>query len=248
MANPFSGVKLAIQRFPKVVNLPGRLAFAILAFVSYVPNVMADVADYFGGVPAEVFLAAAIAIWILFEFYRFNRNYSAKQKQIKVGSQSKHLASKRAAVVTLGLHSADAESELTKFLSLVPNLEYIAFLGTAETAENKVLSDVVSKIINVFTSIKKENIRAWENANSLNMKDFYTNGKDAIDWLISQGVASEEILVEVSAGRRPMVFGAQAAGQKRGIEVVYLGYTWDHLSRTAIKTSQVPVVLETPVD
>lgn len=141
------------------------------------------------------------------------------------------LGRRRGVVVLVGLESDRAGSSLERLLVGAKNLEFIAFVGTHETRQSGVIDRVRSRVFAAAgVDIPAENIRVWEHNHAMSVGDFAESTSEALAWLTRCGVTGDEVVVDISEGRRMAGFGALQAADSYRAETQYLAYAWDHHS------------------
>ena len=140
----------------------------------------------------------------------------------------RQLAGRRAAVVVVGLDSDKPDSALSRLLARAERLEYLALLGTHETRAAKLTEQVPRLLAMHGRELPAANIRIWDENHSLSVADFAESATEALGWLARHDVAPEEIVADISAGRRPAGFGVVQASDTVRVESQYLACRWDH--------------------
>jgi hypothetical protein len=140
----------------------------------------------------------------------------------------RQLAGRRAAVVVVGLDSDQPDSALSRLLARADRLEFLALLGTPETRAGKITEQIPRLLAMHGREIVAANIRIWDENHALSVADFAESATEALGWLARHGVGPEEIVADITAGRRPSGFGVVQAADSVRVESQYLASRWDH--------------------
>jgi hypothetical protein len=140
----------------------------------------------------------------------------------------RQLAGRRAAVVVIGLDSDKPESALSRLLARADRLEFLAVLGTPETRSAKIAAQIPRLLAMHGREIPATHIRMWDENHALSVADFAESATEALGWLARHDVGPEEIVADISAGRRPAGFGVVQAADTVRVESQYLACRWDH--------------------
>lgn len=138
------------------------------------------------------------------------------------------LADRRGAVIILGLDSAHGGSPAARLLADLPNLRFLALIGTPETRDMNVASLLLDKIAPAAgVNLDGVVIRTWHDGNAESVADAHMATTEALHWMGSRGLDASEMIVDVSAGRRAAAFGANNAADALFVETQYLAADWD---------------------
>lgn len=178
-----------------------------------------------GSIAGQVLWTGVLVLVLMVCIVAWGRSFDKKSKVFQA-SHDVSVGHRRGAIVLVGLRSHEPGSALRKLLTHAGSLEYLALIGTPQTAEAQILKAVVEDI----ESIPISHIRIWEHGHAEDMEDFEACTTEAINWLRSKGLEKHEIVVDVTAGRRAMGFGAIIAATQSGIEAHELRFGWDTMA------------------
>jgi hypothetical protein len=185
--------------------------------------------------PGDIVWLAIVGGAALYVFVNYRRSFtdSAKQMHTRVFDRSTaRLDSKRALICVMGLESGRATSPLALLLSQLSHLDYLVLLGTPETKALGVSSQITHELLGASGfALGPDQVLIYEQGDSYSMEDFELATRQAASWLIHQGVSAEEIVCDITAGKRAMGFGVLLAADHIGVEVQYRDSNWDHQSK-----------------
>ena len=229
-------MRTQLNRFRQIVGMPNALAIATLLFGQSLLQLLESATDT---VLHQLAVLVALGAGVLFLYRRFMR--AATDGAAVMGQLSTaKLARRRGIVMLVGLDSDQPGSDVAQLLRTAGDAEYLAMLGTPETLKRGVVARIRNQLLPALgRSIPSNRIRVWEqNMNAESIADFEQSTRDAVAWMLRQGLSPEEIVVDVSAGRRPMAFGALTAAGALEVEVQYLAAPWDAGTNTPIRSQR----------
>lgn len=223
----------AVFGIPSVVVIAGFLLTESLVniVINLLPNWQAD-AIWLAGCTAAALLA----------FDRWNRSVSSTLRADRLGRDGDDkLTGRRGLVIVLGLNSQAPTSPVAKLLAACPNLEYLALVGTPQTQSRNVARDILETLApSLGRQVPAANVRVFEQGNNAqSVADFEQATRDAIAWMLRQGLEPHEVVVDTSDGRRAMGYGALVAAEQAGVEVQYLALEWDHMGNRPIPDQEM---------
>jgi len=140
----------------------------------------------------------------------------------------RQLAGRRAAVVVMGLDSDRPDSALSRLLARSDRLEFLALLGTPETRAARITDHIPRLLALHGRELPAAQIRVWDENHALSVADFAESATEALGWLARHDVRPEDVVADISAGRRPAGFGVVQAADTVRVESQYLACRWDH--------------------
>lgn len=154
------------------------------------------------------------------------------------------LPGRRGLVVLVGLDSAEPDSPAVSLFSMCPAVDYVAFVGTPETAQLGVVDTLVDKVLPaVGVTLDKSRTRRWEFGHAESVSAAEESVAEALRWMLGRGLDASEVVVDVSAGRRAMAYGAKDAADEHLVETHYLAAAWDTVANRPIAgTSSFKVI------
>jgi hypothetical protein len=180
-------------------------------------------------------LVGAVA---LYAFLRYRRSYLASAKRMAtrvIDGSTGRLDSKRALICVIGLESGRATSPLALLLSQLPHLDYLVLLGTPESKALGVSSVITHELLaSAGFVLPPSHVLISEQGDSYSMEDFDLAARQAVSWLTNKGVALNEIVCDITAGKRAMGFGVLLAADRTGVEVQYRDSNWDHHAKSHV--------------
>jgi hypothetical protein len=225
------------RRFAVVFGIPSVMLALGIIFTESAVNILTGHLSIRG----DLIWLAALAAAILWLFSRYRNSYTAATRANTDPSDqatSTRLANKRALIVVMGLDSADPGSPLAALLSRFPTLDYLILLGTPETKALGVSSRVTHQLLAASGhNLPADHLWVLEQAESHSLTDFELATRQAITWLLRHGVEVDQIVCDVTGGKRAMGFGVLTAADRAGVETHYLSARWDHLAKRPIPGS-----------
>ena len=214
------------RSFGQQAGLPGGMALCTLIFGTVAGQA---VTDALGSMTAKFAALGLSGLGAVVCYARWDRSYQAASVADAYGkSGTARLPQRRGLVLLLGLDSGDPQAAATQLLASLPNLEYLAMVGTPETTARSVSATLVEKVLpRVGPALPAAHVRLWDFGNAASVSDAEEATSEALRWLMAKGLAPEEIVVDISSGRRPMTYGAKDAADDVEVETQYLAEEWD---------------------
>lgn len=218
------------RRFRIVFGIPSVILVIGVLFTQSLINVLTNHLS----LSSDVLWLACLGAGLFAALVRYRWSYQRATKESQ-SSTSDHtgprLSTKRCLVCVIGLDSASASSPLAVLLSQFKNLEYLVLLGTSETRALGVANQITHQMLGAAGLILgPDQILVSEQGDAGTMDDFDLATRQAISWLLHRGATVDEIICDVTAGKRAMGFGVLLAADRAGIETQYLDSGWDHLA------------------
>jgi len=227
-------MRLALARIRHVAGIPSGLVVAAAATFYLLVNALtswsaAEAGEL--GVWATVVVSAAVTTVL---FVRWQHQFATSLDPAKLDqSGTAKLASRRGAVVLVGLDSADPGTTFTRLLATANRLEYLALIATPQSEVRGVVPALLGPLMAVSgRSVATSRIRVWDRNEAEAMGDVEQSVTEAIEWMGRHGLHASEMVVDVTKGRRSMAFGALIAADRADVEVQYLAAEWHHLDNT----------------
>jgi hypothetical protein len=226
-------VAASVRRFTHVAGVPSALAVSALLFAELAGQAITDALDSPTGLACGLALTGATTVML---YRRWEHAFTSASSRDDFGrSGNDKLARRRGLVLLLGLDSADPASAAAVLLARMPNLEFLALVGTPQTTEQKVPVRVLDRILPAAGHrLPSSHVRVWDFANAASISDAEQSTAEALRWLTGRGLAPAEIVVDISAGRRPMTYGAKDAADAAEVEAQYLAEEWDTVNNEPI--------------
>lgn len=231
--------RATLSRLKLIFGIPPFLAIAGYVLVESLIEIIC------GALPtwqAQLLWLGTLAAAALFAFHRWNTKVTRTLDASHLGrSGTDRLHTRRGLIVLLGLDSQREDGAVAKLLASTPNVEYLALLGTPETQSRHVAADIVEKLAPAMGHrIAASHVRIFEQGNnSQSVADFEQDTTDAIAWMLRQGLEAFEIVVDTSAGRRAMGYGALIAAENADVEVQYLALAWNHMANQPVPGAEM---------
>lgn len=227
-------MRQALARIRHVAGIPsGLVAAAAATFYLLINALTTWSAQEFGepGLWATVVASAAVTAVL---FVRWEQRFAGSFGPATLDQPgTAKLASRRGAVVLVGLDSADPGTTFTRLLRVASRLEYLALISTPQANIRGVVPALLGPLMSVSgRSLDAGCIHVWDRNEAEAMGDVEKSVTEAIEWMGRQGLHPSEIVVDVTKGRRSMAFGALFAADRAGVEVQYLAAEWHHLDNT----------------
>lgn len=221
-------------RFRHVVGIPSALALSAFVLANTATGVLLEVIPTLTG---KLVLVAVLFLTTVLLFSKWDKAWrqgSTAASQIGVPANSQ-LASRKGLVIVLGLDSAEPDSPVAKMLQRASSVQWIAFLGTPETAEKKVVENIRTKLMPpAGCDLPATHVRTWEFGNAESLADFEQAASEALEWMLRQNLEAEDIVLDITSGRRPMGYGAMTAANRYLVETQYHANAWDHLQNRPV--------------
>jgi hypothetical protein len=221
------------RRFKAALGIPGLLAVTAIVFA----ELLGTEAQLLLNTHHEVLgTLGAMAGLMMFLAYRWVSQLPDAVGAHAYGNEGTgKLPQRRGLVLLVGLDSAKPSSAAAQLLSKLPNLEYVAYMGTTGTAEHGVVSALADKIAPAAgVNLAPGHERRWEFAHAESVAQNEQGVTEAILWMIGRGLDPSEIIVDTSAGRRAMAYGAKDAADEHHVETQYLAPAWDTAANVPI--------------
>jgi hypothetical protein len=185
------------------------------------------------------------AVWLgtigcaaIYVFLNYRRNFSASGQKMRarvIDGSTTRLGTKRALICVIGLESGRATSPLALLLSQLSRLDYLVLLGTPETKALGVSSQITHELLGASGFyLGSDQVLINEQGDSYSMDDFDLSCRQAVSWLTHREVDADEIVCDITAGKRAMGFGVLLAADHVGVEVQYRDSNWDHTGRNRV--------------
>ena len=223
-----------LRRYRYVLGVPSLL----LVLAALIVNTFAQVAlDAIGPLYGQILWLASLCALAVFLAWRWDHK---RTQALAVGQPATDkLAHRRAAVVLVGLDSCDPDGSLAKLLGQLENLEFLALVGTPQTAELGVPERILHQLLPATgVHLPPSAVRIWQHCNAQSLADNDQSVAEAISWILRQGVPRDAIVVDISRGRRAMGYGALMAAEAERVEVQYLATAWDHIANAPIPNQE----------
>ena len=224
-------MRQALARIRHVAGIPsGLVAAAAATFYLLINAITTWSAREFGelGLWATVAVSAVVTATL---FVRWQHRFAATLDPTKVDQPgTAKLASRRGAVVLVGLDSADPGTTFARLLATAERLEYLALIATPQSEVRGVVPALLGPLLALSgRHLATSRIRVWDRNEAEAMGDVEESVTEAIEWMGRHGLHPSEIIVDVTKGRRSMAFGALIAAGRADVEVQYLAAEWHHL-------------------
>lgn len=239
MANSFTAaineLRISVLRFKTLVRVPGKLVvFATMFFAVVMETVM----DLLPTLTMRAMMLLALGILVIYYFSKWEipfRRDAATFGHVDDGK----LASRKGVVILVGLDSANADNPVIKLLKRVPHLERIALVGTPEVQERGIFDTIVQEFLPATGhNLEASRIKIWHGGNADSVAASHEATEQALTWLLSEGYGPQELVVDITLGRRSMMLGADRAAVTLSVETQYLGQRWDHTANRPIPNSE----------
>lgn len=242
MNNKFSG---AFNRLRYIIGIPS--ALVLLGFLFTELMVQSLMTMFNNNKIALMVATLFVGAGLVALAWRWSQTFSASGA---VGLQGTNgnakLEKRRGAVIVCGLDSNQPKSSVAKLLQKLPNLEYVAFIGTRETDRENVIYSITHQMLPLAQpNLPASRVRSYQDGNSESISDAHGATETAIRWMLSHNLTPDEIIVDVTAGRRAMGFGANDAARDLLVEVQYLAQEWNHADNKPIDGTEMFKILDT---
>lgn len=229
---------LRAKRLSHALGLPGFLAVVALLFGELFAQELQLVLDTHTKTIAALVALAALMVLLA---YRWSARLPGASTSVAYGnSGTEKLSTRRAAIVLLGLDSAHPDSAAAALFAATPTLEYLALVGTRETAQMGVSTRLLTQVGPAAgLNVPEARTRVWEFGNAESVADTEQATAEAIRWLIGRGLDPAEIVLDVSAGRRAMGYGAKDAADDAAVEAQYLAARWEPVTNRPVLGSSM---------
>lgn len=230
-------MRTSLFRFKAVVGMPSTLAVTCILFGQYVVSLIDDAVE---GPKGRAAVLAVLALVVVALFRRWDRQLHAGHAAVMGLPATAKVNRRRGLVILVGFESDLPTSAAAKLLKASSSVEYVALLGTPQTAEKGVTARIRRRLMPAALGrpLPEANVRSWESGNAQSLADFEQATREAIRWMLEQGLTAEEIVVDVTCGRRPMTWGALTAADGAAVEAQYLAERWDHRSNSPIRGTE----------
>lgn len=179
-----------------------------------------------------IIVSALLATALIF----IGRDWQIKKKRKLIGKQYAFNKTRKGVIFTLGLRSADAGSVAYEVLDRM-RPEYVGFLGTSQTRDAKIVESLVEHFGISEDKFKSE---TWE---LLDVAEGELKTTLVIDWMLKQGIASSDIVLDVTGGTVTTSISAFIAAQKRRIDTQYIYSEFDRQANRVVDGSQKPILV-----
>jgi len=224
-------MRVAMARIRHVAGFgSGLLAAAAVTFYLLVNAITAWSQDEFGEVGIWTTVGVSgLATFAL--FLRWQRQFAETLRPPRLDQPgTAKLASRRGAVVLVGLDSADPGTTFTRLLAAADRLEYLALISTPQAEVRGIVPALLGRLMTMSgRTIAPSRTHVWDRNEAESMADVEVSVTEAIEWMSRHGLHPSEIVVDVTKGRRSMAFGALVAADRADVEVQYLAAEWHHL-------------------
>jgi hypothetical protein len=139
---------------------------------------------------------------------------------------------KKGLIFTLGLRSHEDSGTVMKMIRTIKPT-YLGFIATQATAKNNVTASIVNKC-----GLKDGEWRE-KMVEPTNVTEIRDDTKHLINWMLSLGVSSSEILIDLTGGTAVVSVGAFMAADEAKVDTVYV-YS-DFKDNKPIEGSQRPL-------
>lgn len=224
----------ALNRLRYVLGIPSAVVFVALAFSN---TAMALALEVIPGVWGKVAWTGVLGAVLVALFHQWDTKHRLELTSSTMGQVgTAKLAKRRGAVIVLGLEAGDIDGSVARLLKEAASLEWLAFVGTPQTAERKVVQDIREKLLPlVGRNVAASRIRVWEYADAENLAQNEQSVSEAIRWMLEEGLTPADLVVDITNGRRPMHLGAYSAAELHEVETQYLAPLWDHAANQSVK-------------
>jgi hypothetical protein len=220
----FEQFKTTIERFRVMLGVPSALVVLVFFIVTLLGEMFTDAVS---STHARFLVLGVLTLGATALVLQWDR----KARRARVGSTDHaKLGDRKGLVIILGLDSDSTESAAAKLLARTPKAEYVALVTTPrEPGGRDVVTGVVTRLMPAAGLVLDDaHVQVWDRGHHESVADFKEATLQAIAWMKGHGLDSDDIVVDISAGRRPMGFGAMLAADEVLVECQYLAAEWDH--------------------
>lgn len=217
------------SRLRYIIGIPGALAVTTVIFSQMVALEVETILDTHTEKLAVLIGCATLMLLLAFQWARAlpSEQHTSGTGVYGTSGEGK-LAARRGAVIVLGLDSAHPKSAAAHLLAQLPNLDYLALVGTPQTAEKKIAQNLLSMIAPACgRHLDPSHTRVWEFGAAESISDTEEAVTEALRWMTGRGLRGAQLIVDVSSGRRAMTYGAKDAADEFEVETQYLASAWD---------------------
>lgn len=242
VAGQWGKLNTKARRLRHALSIPGALVLVAVAFVEVLG---VETQILLNSHPKVLLALAALAALMLYLANTWAAQLPTSGTTGEFGQDGDTgLPARRGLVLLVGLDSADPASAAAEVLTAATGLEYVAFIGDSATAELGITETLAGKIAPAAgLHLPASHQRRWEFGHAESVADAEEAVSEALRWMTGRGVAVEDVVVDISAGRRPMGYGANQAADRLRVETHYLTERWDRATNQPVPgTRQFKVV------
>jgi CRISPR-associated protein (Cas_Cas02710) len=168
------------------------------------------------------------------------RDLRARSRQPILGAGDAFTLPRRGVILTLGFTSADSSSLVHLALrTLRPS--YLGLLGSPETDRAGIPDRITERLVpDLGLELQGVKCESWEPAR---IREGATKAGLVIEWMLEQGLAPSEIVVDVTGGNTPMSIAAFIASEQHGVDCQYVASSWDERRPGPVPGSQRPILV-----
>ena len=169
--------------------------------------------NIFGDRPLAIVLIALILFISVFGIMAISERLRSKRRVI--GEDIALKMNRRGIIFTIGLNSHNSNGPVTKVINTLKP-ELLGFIGTNSTEKARVVESLIQSF-----GLKPEQYRS-KTVDPTNIKEIKDDTAHLIDWMQSQGLSSEEIVIDLTGGTAVMSVAAFMATDERKIDAQYI--------------------------
>lgn len=229
-----TGASKEWRRFRVAFGIPSVVLVCGVLFTESFIGVLVNRLSLIG----DVIWLGIIGCAALYALLRYRHSFNSSGQKVRarvIDGSVTRLSTKRALICVIGLESGRSTSPLALLLSQLSRLDYLVLLGTPETKALGVSSQITHELLGASGfSLGPDQVLINEQGDSYSMDDFDLSCRQAASWLIHRGVDTDEIVCDITAGKRAMGFGVLLAADHLGIEAQYRDSNLDHTGRNRV--------------